>query len=78
VSTHPGGTDDEEQRIRTFIERQRTFSESAPSLANKLGVHPRIARRVLDRLVKTGLLKRQTFQRGIEPMYYRYPERDEG
>ena len=64
----------EERRIRTFVERQRGLSESALSLAPKVGVAPRHCRKVLDALVREGLVRRREFG-DIEPIYYRYPDR---
>ncbi len=68
-------TSKEEQRIRAYIASQSAFSETAVSLANKLHVDVRTARRVLEELTEAGELRRRTFERHIEPVYYRFRER---
>ena len=62
---------EDERRLRSFIERQPAFSETPASLAAKLGVKPRTARQVLDRYVQMHIVQRRTFERHIEPIYYR-------
>jgi predicted ArsR family transcriptional regulator len=64
---------DEEERLRSFIEAVPGFSETAASLAAKLGVSPRTARQVLDRYVELQLVQRRSFERRIEPVYFRFP-----
>jgi hypothetical protein len=63
------------ERIRVFLEEHPNFSETATSLANKLGVDGKLTRRVLDELAESGELRRRNFERGIEPVYYRYEAR---
>ena len=66
----------DEKRIIDFIEGQYAVSESAISLANKLGIEPKTVRRVLDHLVEAGAMRRRDLGK-IEPIYYRYPSLDE-
>jgi hypothetical protein len=63
-------TDD--RRVRDSVMAPGGISESAASLADKLGVSPRRCRQVLDELVKQGLLRRHEFS-DIAPMYCRFP-----
>ena len=63
-------TDD--KRIVDFIARQTTFSETALSLAYKLKIDPRAARRILDEQVEAGELHSRVFG-DIETIYYRNP-----
>ena len=65
----------EEVRLRAFVEGQAAFSETAVSLAVKLQVNARTARRVLDGYVKVHEVQRRTFEPRIEPVYYRYTPR---
>src|SRR5690349_17928052 len=71
---------DAERYVRTFIAAQRSFSETAISLANKLDVNVRITRRVLADLAEAGDLERRTFEQKVEPIYYHYhqPARSQG
>lgn len=64
----------EERRIRAFIEARAGLSESALSLAPKVGVSPGHCRQVLETLAREGLVRRRVFG-DIEPLYYRYPGR---
>ena len=64
----------EERRIRAFVESRAGLSESAESLAPKVGVKPARCRRVLESLAREGVVRRHEFD-GIEPIYYRYPGR---
>jgi hypothetical protein len=61
-----------EARLRTFVEQEYAFSETAVSLSVKLGVNSETTRHVLDRYVEMRVVQRRTFERGIEPVYYRY------
>jgi len=61
-------------RLHAFV-RTGTFSETAVSLAMKLRVNARTARRVLDGYVESHEIERRTFERPIEPIYYRYTAR---
>jgi hypothetical protein len=62
----------DERRIRDYVTAPGGISESAASLADKLGISPRQCRRVLDELVKQGVLRRHEFST-IAPMYCRFP-----
>ncbi|MBV9173811.1 MAG: hypothetical protein JOZ81_27430 [Chloroflexi bacterium] len=62
----------DDRRIRDYVLAPGGISESAASLADKLGVSPRRCRRVLDDLVKQGVLRRHEFT-NIAPMYCRFP-----
>jgi predicted ArsR family transcriptional regulator len=64
----------EERRVREYLEGPGGVSESAMSLSDKLGVSQRQCRRILDRLVEQGVLKRTDFV-DIEPIYSRFPTR---
>lgn len=62
----------EDRRIRDYVVAPGGMSESAASLADKLGVSPRRCRRVLEDLVKQGVVRRHDFS-NIAPMYCRFP-----
>ena len=62
----------EERRVREFFLNEPCCSETAFSLATKLGVDRRRCKRVLDEMVDEGVVRRRQFV-GIEPIYYRYP-----
>jgi ribosomal protein S25 len=64
----------DEKRIIDFIEAQTTLSETSLSLANKLGIDSRVARRILEHMVEEGGLHRRAFD-DIEPVYYRNPRK---
>jgi DNA-binding Lrp family transcriptional regulator len=64
----------EERRIREFIEAPGGISESAASLADKLGISRRRCRMILERLVEQGVVRRKEFV-GIDPLYVRFPSR---
>lgn len=64
-----------EQRVFEYVENQGTLSETSVSLARKLDVDVRTARRVLDHLFERGRLHRREFG-DIEPIYYRHPSLD--
>lgn len=64
----------DERRIRAFIESQPGLSESALSLARKVGVSPGHCRQVLEALAREGVVRRREFG-DIEPLFYRYPGR---
>ena len=68
----------EEERLRSFIEAEPSFSETAASLATKTRVSVRTARRVLDRYSEIGMVTRRSFHDGIEPVYYRFQARAGG
>lgn len=65
----------EERRVRDFLVGAPAVSESALSLGAKLQIDQRRCRRVLDQLVREGLLRRRDIG-DREPIYYRYPNRD--
>jgi predicted ArsR family transcriptional regulator len=62
----------DERRVREFLLNTSACSETAASLATKLGVSHRRCRSELERLADEGLLRRREFG-DIEPIYYRYP-----
>jgi hypothetical protein len=64
----------EERRLRDYLEGPGGVSESVQSLSEKLGIGRRQCRRVLEGMVKQGVLKRQEFV-DIEPIYTRFPTR---
>lgn len=65
----------EERRVRTFLEGVYGLSETALSLSPKVGVSPARCRRVLEVLMREGLVRRFDSDDGEEPIYYRYPDR---
>jgi predicted ArsR family transcriptional regulator len=64
----------DERRVRDFVDSPGGVSESADSLADKLGISRRRCRRILDSLVEQGILQRREFT-DIQPMYVRFPSR---
>jgi predicted ArsR family transcriptional regulator len=64
----------EERRVRDFLLSEPSCSETAASLARKLGLNQRRCRRALDVLATEGVVRRRDFS-DIEPIYYRYPGR---
>ena len=64
----------DEQRIREFLDCPGGVSESARSLASKLGIGRRRCRAILERLAQQGIVVRRDFA-DIEPMYVRFPTR---
>ena len=62
----------EQRRVRDFLLNEPACSETAASLARKLGMDRRKCRRALDLMVVEGLVRRREFA-DIEPIYYRYP-----
>jgi predicted ArsR family transcriptional regulator len=75
---HPVGDEQplepDERRIREFCDSPAGVSESAVSLASKLGISQRSCRSILERLVEQGVVGRRDYQ-DIEPMYFRFPTR---
>jgi predicted ArsR family transcriptional regulator len=65
------GANLEELRVRQFLLNQTAYSETAASLASKLGVSSRRCRQALEKLVTEGAARRRDFA-DIEPIYYRY------
>jgi len=64
----------DERRVREFLASPAGVSESAVSLAAKLGMDRRRVRAILESLVEQGVLHRRDFA-DIEPMYCRFPTR---
>ena len=64
----------DERRVRDHLDSLGGVSESVASLSTKLGLDRGRCRRVLERLVKEGMVQRRDFP-DIEPIYYRYPNR---
>lgn len=58
--------------MREFLLNLPSCSETAMSLAAKLGLDRRRCRQALDLLVDEGIIRRRQFA-DIEPIYYRYP-----
>jgi hypothetical protein len=69
-------TNQEGLRIRSFIASQGAFSDTALSLANKLDVSVKTARRALEELAAAGELTRRVYDPHTEPVYFRYRSRD--
>jgi predicted ArsR family transcriptional regulator len=61
-----------ERRVRDFLLSEPACSETAASLASKLGLSRRGCRKALDALVDVGIVRRRDF-RDIASIYYRYP-----
>jgi predicted ArsR family transcriptional regulator len=64
----------DERRVRDFVDSPSGISESADSLADKLGMSSRRCRRILEQLVEQGILQRRDFT-DIQPLYVRFPSR---
>jgi predicted ArsR family transcriptional regulator len=64
----------DERRVRDYVDSPGGVSESARSLADKLGISRGRCRRILEGLVEQGVLARREFA-DIEPMYLRFPSR---
>src|SRR5579871_4378670 len=62
----------DDRRIRDYVVAPGGISESAASLADKLGISRRTCRRVLEDLAKHGVVRRHEFT-SIAPMYCRFP-----
>lgn len=62
----------DERLVRDFLLNESCCSETAFSLATKLGLNRRRCQRALDQLVDEGVVRRREFG-DIEPIYYRYP-----
>jgi hypothetical protein len=62
----------DDRRIRDYVVAPGGISESAASLADKLGISRRRCQHVLDDLVKQGVLRRHEYS-NIAPMYCRFP-----
>jgi predicted ArsR family transcriptional regulator len=70
--TSENGWSPDERRIRDYVDAPGGISESAASLAGKLGISRRRCRRVLEHLVEQGVLRRHDFA-DIDPVYVRFP-----
>ena len=64
----------DERRVRDFVDSPSGISESAESLADKLGISTRRCRRILEQLVEQGVVQRREFT-DIQPLYVRFPTR---
>ncbi len=64
----------DERRVRDYVDSPAGVSESARSLADKLGISLRRCRRILEGLAQQGVVQRREFA-DIEPMYLRFPSR---
>jgi hypothetical protein len=64
----------DERRVRDFIDSPGGISESAESLADKVGMSRRRCQRVLESLVEQGVLQRREYP-DMQPMYVRFPNR---
>jgi predicted ArsR family transcriptional regulator len=64
----------DERRVRDYIDSPGGVSESARSLADKMGISRRRCRGILERLVEQGVVQRREFT-DIEPIYLRFPSR---
>jgi hypothetical protein len=64
----------DERRVRDFVDSPAGMSESADSLADKLGISSRRCRRILEELVEQGVVQRREFA-DIQPLYVRFPSR---
>lgn len=64
----------DERRVRAYIEARLGLSETALSLAPKVGINPRHCRLVLESLAREGIVRRRDVG-DIEPIFYRYPGR---
>jgi predicted ArsR family transcriptional regulator len=64
----------DERRVRDFVDSPSGISESAASLADKLGMSSRRCRRILEQLVEQGVVQRRDFT-DIQPLYVRFPSR---
>ena len=64
----------DELRVRDFVDSPSGISESAESLADKLGISSRRCRRILEQLVEQGVVQRREFS-DIQPLYVRFPSR---
>ena len=64
----------DERRVRDYMDSPGGVSESASSLADKMGISRRRCRGILEQLVEQGVVQRREFP-DIEPMYLRFPSR---
>src|SRR5690349_3384603 len=64
----------DERRIRDYMHSPGGVSESAASLADKMGISRRRCRGILEQLVEQGVVRRRDFL-DIEPIYLRFPSR---
>jgi hypothetical protein len=64
----------DERRVRDYMDSPGGVSESASSLADKMGISRRRCRGILEQLVQQGIVQRRDFA-DIEPMYLRFPSR---
>lgn len=64
----------DERRVRDFIDSPGGISESAESLADKMGMSRRRCQRILEGLVEEGVVQRREYA-DMQPMYVRFPNR---
>jgi predicted ArsR family transcriptional regulator len=64
----------DERRVRDYLDCPSGVSESADSLADKLGISKRHCRRILERLAEQGVVQRRDFA-DMAPIYQRFPSR---
>lgn len=64
----------DERRVRDFVDSAGGVSESVLSLSAKLGISRGRCRRILEGLVKQGIVERRDFA-DMEPIYLRFPSR---
>jgi ribosomal protein S25 len=64
----------DERRVRDFIDSPGGISESAESLADKMGMSRRRCQRILESLVEEGVVQRREYT-DMQPMYVRFPNR---
>jgi predicted ArsR family transcriptional regulator len=61
----------DQRLVRDYLLGEPSCSETAVSLASKLGLRSGHARRALDQLVNEGLVRRRDFS-DMESIYYRF------
>jgi predicted ArsR family transcriptional regulator len=64
----------DQRTVRDFLLNEPSCSETAVSLASKLGLRREKTRRALDELVNEGLVRRRDFT-DMASIYYRFPGR---
>lgn len=64
----------DERRVRDYVDSPAGVSESVVSLSAKLGISRGRCRRILEGLVKQGIVERRDFA-DMEPIYLRFPSR---
>ena len=64
----------DQRTVRDFLMNEPSCSETAVSLASKLGLRRRNTRQALDQLVNEGLVRRRDFT-DMASIYYRFKGR---